>query len=267
MSQESTSKIAQERSPRFPSDSLEFCIGKIESAYSEIGRNAVPAETLAKALGFKSLSGASRPLLASLSYYGLLQRVGHVHRVSELALRIIRPISDADRVSAIKQASLEPKLVAQIAQEHPDCSESVLASLLIRKGFTEDGAKRAAKIFKDNLEFISKLGDVPSQATTKQEPANNPTAVNQTLKPPITPPQMSNVALIDFPVPLPSGAVAYYRLPPSITETDFTFYQKLLTHLKEGLVRQAAVTEKAPAASIPEASINGGASLGAALRQ
>jgi len=43
--------------------------------------------------------------------------------------------------------------------------------------------------------------------------------------------------LIDFPVPLPSGIVAYYRLPSSVSDADFSFYTTLLAALKPGIVK------------------------------
>jgi hypothetical protein len=43
--------------------------------------------------------------------------------------------------------------------------------------------------------------------------------------------------LIDIPVPLPSGQLAYYRVPASMQETDFVFYQSVLTAYKPGLVK------------------------------
>jgi hypothetical protein len=223
---------------------LDHCITKIETAYSEIGRNAVPAETLATALGFKSLSGASRPLLASLSYYGLLERVGHTHKVSDLALRIIRPVSDADKVAAIKQARLEPKLVAQIDQEHPDCSETVLASLLIRKGFTEDGAKRAAKIFKDNLEFVAKLGNTSEQEKPNAEPPKPPAGKNvgaptagipkQSMPPPA-------ITANELPVPIGENLIA--RIPFPMSAEDFDLFIGTLNLWKKKLIKSPPPTE------------------------
>lgn len=67
--------------------------------------------------------------------------------------------------------------------------------------------------------------------------------VTAPLPPPPVPP-MTPATLIDFPVPLPSGAVAYYRLPSKISEIDFNFYKAILDALKAGLVQKSRFPAK-----------------------
>ena len=149
--------MTKERSPRFPSDSLSEALNRAEALYNSAGRSAVTSEVAAQAIGYSSLSGASRTTLAAMAYYGVLQREGDTHRISELGLRLIRPLNDFDKLEAARLAAIRPPAFAQIAKEHGECSQSVLASILLHKGFTEDGARRAARVYKENVAFIEAL--------------------------------------------------------------------------------------------------------------
>src|SRR6266566_7784259 len=137
--------MATERSPRFPSDPLPDALQRIEALYKSAGRSSVTSDVAAQAIGYSSLSGASRTALAAMNYYGLLQREGDSYRVSELGLRLIRPLNALDRLDAARISAFRPPVFAEILKEHGECSESVLASILLRKGFTDDGAGRAAR--------------------------------------------------------------------------------------------------------------------------
>lgn len=156
--------MIKERSPRFPSDSLPDAVQRTEALYASAGRSPVTSEIAAQAIGYSGLSGASRSTLAAMAYYGLLQREGDNHRVSDLGLRLVRPIHAFDKLEAARIASARPPVFSQIAKEHDACSESVLASILLHKGFTDEGARRAARVYKENVRFLETLrGNVPAE--------------------------------------------------------------------------------------------------------
>lgn len=233
MSTENDAKISQARSPRFPSETLKDAIDRIEKLLTGLGRGAAPVEAVAKAIGFGGLSGASRSTLASLTYYGFLAKQGNNYKISDLALRIVRPVSPADKITALAEAQAMPKPFAEIQQEHPDASESVLANLLLHKGFTEDGAKRAAYVFKDNVEFMKNSGYVPSHnqaadADKTQQPAPKS---GQSLM------SQSAVAANELPVPIGEGMVA--RVPFPMTEEDFDLFIGTLNLWKKKLIKKA----------------------------
>src|SRR5262245_55647075 len=141
--------MKKERSPRFPGESLPESVARVERLYASAGRSLVTSEIAAEGIGYTSLSGASKTALAALAYYGLIQREGDKHRISELGLRLIRPISDKDKLDAARTAILRPPVFAQIDENHAECTEQVLASILLRSGFTDEGARRAAKVYKE----------------------------------------------------------------------------------------------------------------------
>lgn len=234
MATEQASKVTQERSPRFPSDTLRQAVENIQKVFAGLGRSAAPAEAIAKALDYTGLNGTSRMTLAALSYYGLLLREGNNHKVSELALRIIRPVSEADKVAAIKQAALEPALFQQVQQEHPDCTEELLATLLLHKGFTEEGSRRAAKVFRDNVEFLAQFGSVSAQEKpASPPPAAAPAGNLETSRTVITP----QVAANELPVPIGDNLIA--RIPFPMSEEDFELFIGTLNLWRKKLVRKS----------------------------
>jgi hypothetical protein len=234
MSQENDQDEARERNPRFPSDTLRECVERIEKLFTGLGRGAAPAEALVKAMGYNSLSGASRTTLAALSYYGLLSRESNKYKVSDLALRIIRAVNPTDKVNAIWEACLAPKLFGEIQKDHADCSEAVLIPILIHKGFSQDGANRAARIFKDNLEFAGSLGYPPKE--------NQGPETKETHSPAVNPMSLQAITANELPVPLGDNLVA--RVPFPMSEDDFNLLLGTLNLWKKKLIKPAGPTQE-----------------------
>jgi hypothetical protein len=234
MSEENASKSTQERSPRFPADTLEKTIELIGKLFAQVGRSPVPAEAVAKALDYAGISGASKSTQASLSAYGLLERNGHNQKVSDLAIRIIRPISPKDKQEAINKACFEPSWAATIQNEHSDCSESVLTSVLVHKGFTDEGAKRAARIFKENIEFLKRNGTL---SPTTASPSPSKTSVNESPKAEVQKQVMApSITASELPVPIGENLIA--RVPFPMSEEDFDLFIGTLNLWKKKLTKQ-----------------------------
>ena len=165
--------MSKERSPRAPAESLPESLVRTEKLYTAAGRSPVTSEIAAKAIGYGGLSGASKTALASMSYYGLIQREGDNHRISELGLRLIRPLGEADKLEAASMAALRPAIFAEIEENHSDCTEPVLASVLLHSGFTDEGARRAAKVYKENVAFIESVAQ-SAHKPNEQPPKDKP---------------------------------------------------------------------------------------------
>ena len=215
--------MSKERSPRFPAESLSDALVRTEALYTAAGRSPVTSDVAAREIGYGGLSGASRTAMAAISYYGLLQREGDKHRISELGLRLIRPLSDSDKLDSARTAALKPPVFAEIEKDHSDCTEQVLASVLLHSGFTDDGARRAAKVYKENVAFIKSLEQgVP----TNERPTNAP---------PKDPPLDLNFKLPNDqtgggPAPQIRGKMlAQYQIPLGANHAQLTFTgEKLL---------------------------------------
>ncbi len=80
-------------------------------------------------------------------------------RVSQLALRILHPEGEEDRIKALQEAALRPEIFKQLSETHLRASDDALRSHLITKmGFSVTGAKTLTDAFRDTMGF-AKLGD------------------------------------------------------------------------------------------------------------
>lgn len=141
------------RSPRAPRVTLKDGLVATEKLFSEARRAEVSRETAAKQMGYSGKSGPSLTLLASLLEYGLLEKRGLNVKVSELAVQIIHPVSEAQKLEALRRAASRPKLFAELLKSHAECGLSVLTANLIHRDFTPESAKKTAMVFRENLEF------------------------------------------------------------------------------------------------------------------
>lgn len=65
----------RKKSPRAPTMALPDALDRVEKVYAQEGRHAAPTGLVAQALGYKSATnGAAAQAMASLRYYGLLER-------------------------------------------------------------------------------------------------------------------------------------------------------------------------------------------------
>jgi hypothetical protein len=147
------------RSPNYPGLNLEQAIESADKLWNAEKRTAVSHETAATALGYKMLSGPARVAIAAIRQYGLIEKAekGHI-RISDLAVAILHG-QGTDRDLALGQAGLSPSLFLELSRTHMEASETAIRSYLItKKHFAEDGARRAAKAFKDTVAFGIKDG-------------------------------------------------------------------------------------------------------------
>lgn len=147
------------RSPSYPSLHLGEAIEKAEKLYRKEGRAKVPAEVAVGAWGYNGINGASARVLAALRQYGLVDDADGNVSVSDRAITILlEPNDSRDRGEAILSAAREPQVFAAIQDEFPGGlpSERGLVAFLVRKlGFTEDGAQKVNAVLRDTLALAS----------------------------------------------------------------------------------------------------------------
>jgi hypothetical protein len=124
-------------------------------------RTPVTPEAAVSALGYASLSGASRIRLSALKKYGLLQETAQGLQLTPLAVRILHAEErSVDHRVAVREAALTPELFRELAEHQTRASEDSLRRYLLTKmDFTEAGAKQCARSFRDTVEFANL--DVP----------------------------------------------------------------------------------------------------------
>ena len=147
--------MKQKRSPRFPFLSLEKSLGVIKTLHTKFGDAAAPGPQIAEALGYAGMNGKANKEVAALASYGLILRVGveEGKRVFKLTARGVELSQSSENLEEIRKAALTPRPFHRIWFNRPGVTQSELQSVLVERGFTEEGAARAAQTYCDNVAF------------------------------------------------------------------------------------------------------------------
>src|ERR1051326_9236654 len=212
-------KIKKDRSPNYPKLPLEEALGLVKQLYAKVGKAKVKAEVAIGPLGYTGLNGASLTTLGTLTAYGLIERErGESVCVSQLAIKLIHPLDPGQDIEAKRICALRPKVFSELfSGGYQIMPEDVLANHLIQQGFTPDGAKKAASVFKANVLF-SKLDEdgveVPSESDNSVMPKLSREPMGQfvypkpaNLPPDITAPPLPLAQPGELSLPLESGKV------------------------------------------------------------
>jgi hypothetical protein len=243
---------SHQKSPNYPANSLAEVIEVARKIFASDKRTVLSYESAAKAGGYGSLNGRSRTKLSSLRKYGLLDAVGDGLQISHLAMRILhQPETAPDYALAIKEAALRPEIFRSFYESHRDASEQAIQSeLIIKGGFSPEGAKLFAKAFRDTIVFakLDDSGYIPPNAGDKTGDKSVSDAGNVNTKasiPPVKPPATTVTTATtaiqpgELPVPIGEGRIA--RVPFPISEEDFDLFVETLKLWKKKLVRKPAV--------------------------
>jgi hypothetical protein len=150
--------MARSRSPEYPAIGLLEAIERVEAVYnSGVYRTPLTRQSLAEHMGYKSLSGASLPVLSALAKYGLIEGRGDDNRISELAVSIIaHPPGSSERAKAIREAAGKPELFAQLDQRTNDgkTTDQAIRSYLLTRGFIPPAADAAIRAYRETKELV-----------------------------------------------------------------------------------------------------------------
>ncbi len=209
----------RQRSPRFPSYSLKDALGFAGKIYANVHRSAIDAETAFKLMGFKGRSGASSTALGSIRQFGLIEGQGDSTRVSELALTIFEPETEAEKAEALLTAFKSPDVFAQISERYsdriPTLDEPIRAYLIRELGFSQGGADQCLLSFRDSLAYVESLSGFKDPNQVRSKAAINDEEVvshrdNELSSRPVDRVQSNHQA--DFIVQLGSGIVALIQI-------------------------------------------------------
>lgn len=163
--------MARVRSPNYPQLSLPDALRRAEEIHKKEGQNAASREVLAKLLGYGGLNGASAATLSAISKYGLLESVGDNElRVSDLALSILYPDTDAEKTEAIARAATLPALFADIRDKWPGRppGDENLKAYLIRRGFSQGSLENVIACYRETMSLV---GETPAGYSTTPPPS------------------------------------------------------------------------------------------------
>ena len=150
------------QSPSYPIMSLEEAVGRVGKLYKLYRSSTMDRLDAAKNLGYAGATGPSNMALASLSAYGLLERVGKGEvRVTERARSILHSDSPDELAAALHEAAHSPTLYRELRERFPDIlvpPEDGVTSYLNRKGFNHTAVRPAARAYLQTMRYLEKAG-------------------------------------------------------------------------------------------------------------
>jgi hypothetical protein len=163
--------MANMRSPNYPAIGLGEAIKAAELIWNKEKRTPVATDVIGKAMGYKSVSGPVRTKIAALRKYGLLEHTAGGYRVSDLAMKILHgEIHSEERCNALVEAATRPEIFRVLRETHSQASDEALKSyLIVKRGFSESGAKQFIKAFRESMEVADEAGGGYTPRKTKDE--------------------------------------------------------------------------------------------------
>lgn len=147
----------RKKSPRAPSIPLGDALDKAMAVYDRERRHAAPPDVVAQHLGYKNAkNGAALTTLASLKYYGLLDRAheGLLSVPKGVEEYKFAPKEEIQRSLVLKWLQT-PTVFADLLTEYPESPPSVptLKFNLIKRGFSPQAADTCADVFLRSVEY------------------------------------------------------------------------------------------------------------------
>ncbi len=145
------------RSPRFPFITLNEAVDllrKLKATQTEPSKPLKRPEML-KALDYASFHGAAVKTIGALRAYDLLRKDGDGVSISPVGHEILAAETEEARLEPLQKAALSPLCFRMIWRQARHSSRGEVKELLLSRGFTEQGAKRASRIYKDNNELAA----------------------------------------------------------------------------------------------------------------
>ncbi|MEM9015506.1 MAG: hypothetical protein AAGC68_00735 [Verrucomicrobiota bacterium] len=166
--------MKKQRSPRFPFIPLEEAVEilrKLEAFQSDSSQPLKRPELL-KALDYASFHGIAAKTVAALRAYDLLEKKEEGVAISGTGQRILHPSSPEDRVLALQRAALSPLVFRMLWRRARHRNRAAWKEMLLERDFTEAGAKRASRIYRQNdelagLQSIEVEPDLPERGAKK----------------------------------------------------------------------------------------------------
>lgn len=226
--------MATKKNPRAPSIPLDEAIAKAVKVYEKERRHAAPTDVVAQNIGYKNANnGAALSTLASLRYFGLLERPkdGHLAATKDLETYLYAP-RDEIKTELLHKWMKMPPVFAEILEKYADGlpSDATLRFDMINQGFSPSGAEAVISVFKRSAEFSgiysgtehgqsphSQAQDaIPSSSLERVESFQNKAAEEKSI--PVPPLDESGTDRI--PIRLPEGRRAWLIIPNPFYESD-----------------------------------------------
>lgn len=230
------SVMIRKKSPRAPSMSLDEAAEKAMRIYDKESRHAVPTDIAAKHIGYKDANnGAALSALASLGYYGLVERTkdGFLTVSKDVEVYKFAPTQTMRKETAKKWLG-NPAIFSDLLDKYGNTlpSDETIKFDLIQRGFSPASADACVSAFRRSVEFVEMFEsegrieadpvtevaftEIPSApiATTAPAGAINSTSVHASA------PTESFSGTDRIPVRLSGGRKAWIEVPSPFFQAD-----------------------------------------------
>lgn len=225
----------RKKSPRAPSMALNEALDRAIKVYEKERLHAAPVEVIANNIGYKSANnGSAMAAIASLRYYGLLERPKEGFLAVSKDVESFRFAPNEElRKELLSRFLKTPPLYADLLEKYSTGlpSDASLRYELIQRGFIPAAAESALAAFKRSVEFVGYY-DLPKIAEAELEEESIPSSkIDESVQPspalPISQPapaaiiaSSDEVDLDRIPVRLPGGRRAWLVIPTPLYESD-----------------------------------------------
>jgi hypothetical protein len=180
----------RKRSPSYPSAGLETCVKWARKVWESEKKSATSTTVVAKAMGYGSLSGASRVGLSAMKKFGLLLEEGSEKvRLSEDAVKLFMLPDEVAKLDLLRRLARKPQIIQDILTEHPDglpSDDTLRYKLVVERNFLEEAAETFIKALRETVRF-AKL-DAEDYRSGSMQPATFEEAPNDSPPAPDRPP-------------------------------------------------------------------------------
>jgi hypothetical protein len=211
---------------------LDEAIEKTTRVYEREHRHAAPVEAVAQSLGYSSAkNGAALQALASLRYYGLIERPadGQVQVSKDFESYSFAPdekLKQELRVRWLKSPPIFLELLDKFPGELP--SDPTLKFTLIQRGFTPTAADECVAVFRKSVEFARYYQELSSvedeeEVVVSTAPVAAPAPLAGVSPPFLQQPSVSSSTSTDvdrIPVRLSGSRRAWIEIPLPFFEAD-----------------------------------------------
>jgi hypothetical protein len=222
------SQTLRKRSPQAPSVSLEDALNRALKVYDKERRHEIPIDVAAKDMGYKNAkSGSSLQTLASIRYFGLMQRPKEGMLNVSIDVEKYKFSPDPELKQQLLNNWLRtPQVFAELLDKFPTSlpSDAVIKYELIQQGFSEGTADDVVLNFKHSVEFVRYYEQAPLNDIQKVEGDSEEDKVNEFI-----PSQQKQSATINIvqsadvdrmPIRLEGGRKAFLEIPTPFYEVD-----------------------------------------------
>ncbi len=169
----------ESRSPSYPQVGLGRSVDLLRRLYEGIHRGSVGTSEAQQIMGFSGSSGTGLAMLSALKRFGLIEGRDPNIRITDLGFRLLEPMDQNERQSALRDAALSPPIFAEILTAFGGKlpADAVIRAKLIREhGFTPSGVESFIRSLRETFSLVQSedLGNAADASPVPSEPTGVP---------------------------------------------------------------------------------------------